>query len=605
MSGNAIIEKGARKKVREICDGELKNASLSQLKDICRELREEILAAVFACGGHLSSNLGAVELTVALHRVFDFPQDKIIFDVGHQCYAHKLLSGRAGRFRTLRQEGGLSGFPKRSESEYDCYGTGHAGTAISAALGFAKARDLKGEHHNVIALVGDGSFNNGLIYEALNSLSVLNTSVLIVLNDNEMSISKTVGSMAGILEEVRKGQPECSKASQLASDGDDPSLDAAEDIRLFERFGLRYMGVVNGHNMGELLTTLEKAKSALREGSVLLHVHTRKGYGHPFCENAPTETHGVGKGGETEREFSAALGEELVSLAARDSRVVAVTAAMTDSLGLRRFFDRFPERAFDVGICEEHASILCAALAAAGMRPYYAIYSTFLQRAYDEVIHDVCAQNLPVVFCIDRAGVTGRVGETHQGVFDLSFLLPVPNLTIAVPKDISEFRSMLRMSTQWNGPLAIRYPREGIEGEKQAESPIEFGKFEVLHSTTSDIVLIATGGRCLDLARRVLQHAWAEGLDATLVHARFVKPLDEALLSGLSAHTVITLEDNVLIGGFGDAVARFYRDSDKKVLSFGYRDCFLPHGAPRDLMREYGLDEEEILGCLREHYAGR
>ena len=258
-----------------------------------------------------------------------------------------------------------------------------------------------------------------------------------------------------------------------------------------------------------------------------------------------------------------------------------------------------------MGICEEHASILCAALAAAGMRPYYAIYSTFLQRAYDEVIHDVCAQNLPVVFCIDRAGVTGRDGETHQGVFDLSFLLPVPNLTIAVPKDISEFRSMLRMSTQWNGPLAIRYPREGSEGEKQAENPIEFGKFEVLHSTTSDIVLIATGGRCLDLARRVLQRAWAEGLDATLVHARFVKPLDEALLSGLSAHTVITLEDNVLIGGFGDAVARFYRDSDKKVLSFGYRDCFLPHGAPRDLMREYGLDEEEILTCLREHYAGR
>ncbi|HJA01817.1 MAG TPA: 1-deoxy-D-xylulose-5-phosphate synthase, partial [Candidatus Gallimonas gallistercoris] len=571
--------------MREIENGELKSASLSQLKELCGELREEILATVSRCGGHLSSNLGAVELTVSLHRVFDFPRDKIVFDVGHQCYAHKLLSGRAGAFGTLRQEGGLSGFPKRSESEYDCYGTGHAGTAISAALGFAKARDLKGEKEAVIALVGDGSFNNGLIYEALNSLKILNTRILIILNDNGMSISETVGSMAAVLKEMRESdaaQDAEGSPGTARRDGGETAI-PEEDVRLFEHFGLTYTGVVNGHDMGELLASLERAKHALEKGSVLLHVHTRKGYGHAFAERAPTETHGVGAGGGAE--YSRALGEELTALAKTDSRIVAVTAAMTDSLGLRGFFETFPERAFDVGICEEHAAVLSASLAAAGMRPYYAIYSTFLQRAYDEIVHDVCAQNLPVVFCVDRAGVTGRDGETHQGVFDLSYLTPIPNLTIAVPKDISEFRAMLRMSVRMDGPLAIRYPREGSEGVKLPETDIEIGKFEVLHSTMSDMVLLAAGERCLNIARRVLKRAQNEGLDFTLVNARFVKPLDEGLLSSLKAHTVITIEDNVLIGGLGDSVARFYRGSGKEVVSFGYPDVFIPHGAPYDLMR--------------------
>ena len=591
--------------MREIENGELKSASLSQLKELCGELREEILATVSRCGGHLSSNLGAVELTVSLHRVFDFPRDKIVFDVGHQCYAHKLLSGRAGAFGTLRQEGGLSGFPKRSESEYDCYGTGHAGTAISAALGFAKARDLKGEKEAVIALVGDGSFNNGLIYEALNSLKILNTRILIILNDNGMSISETVGSMAAVLKEMRESdaaQDAEGSPGTARRDGGETAI-PEEDVRLFEHFGLTYTGVVNGHDMGELLASLERAKHALEKGSVLLHVHTRKGYGHAFAERAPTETHGVGAGGGAE--YSRALGEELTALAKTDSRIVAVTAAMTDSLGLRGFFETFPERAFDVGICEEHAAVLSASLAAAGMRPYYAIYSTFLQRAYDEIVHDVCAQNLPVVFCVDRAGVTGRDGETHQGVFDLSYLTPIPNLTIAVPKDISEFRAMLRMSVRMDGPLAIRYPREGSEGVKLPETDIEIGKFEVLHSTMSDMVLLAAGERCLNIARRVLKRAQNEGLDFTLVNARFVKPLDEGLLSSLKAHTVITIEDNVLIGGLGDSVARFYRGSGKEVVSFGYPDVFIPHGAPYDLMREYGLDEERIFACVRERYACR
>ena len=420
-----------------------------------------------------------------------------------------------------------------------------------------------------------------------------------------MSISETVGSMAAVLKEMREGTEDAGaiEGSPNAARREGETSIPEEDVRLFEHFGLTYMGVVNGHDLGELLASLERAKHALEKGSVLLHVHTRKGYGHAFAERAPTETHGVGAGGGAE--YSRALGEELTALAKTDSRIVAVTAAMTDSLGLRGFFERFPERAFDVGICEEHAAVLSASLAAAGMRPYYAIYSTFLQRAYDEIVHDVCAQNLPVVFCVDRAGVTGRDGETHQGVFDLSYLTPIPNLTIVVPKDISEFRAMLRMSVQMDGPLAIRYPREGSEGAEKPENAIEIGKFEILHSTTSDIVFLAAGERCLNIARRVLKRAQNEGLDFTLVNARFVKPLDEGLLSSLKAHTVITIEDNVLIGGLGDSVARFYRGSGKEVVSFGYPDVFIPHGAPYDLMREYGLDEERIFACVRERYACR
>ncbi len=570
--------------MKQITGGELKAASLEQLKAYCSDLREEIFRTVSVCGGHLSSNLGTVELTIALHRVFDFPRDKLIFDVGHQCYAHKLLSGRAGAFHTLRKRGGISGFPKRSESEYDCYDTGHAGTAVSAALGFAKARDLKGEDYEVIALVGDGSFNNGLVYEALNSIKILHSRVLIVLNDNGMSISPTVGGMHELLGEM-KGEP------------------PLEDVRVFERFGLSYRGVVNGNDLSELLPALEEAKKQLRKGSVLLHVSTKKGQGYAFCESAPVETHGISPK-EKQKEYNEALGEELCALATARPEIVAVTAAMTDNLGLRPFFDRFPERAFDVGICEEHASVLCASMAAAGMKPYYAIFSTFLERAFDEIIHDICAQNLPVTLCIDRAGVSGADGETHQGVFDLSFLSFIPNLTVAVPKDIGELRAMLRLSADFRGPLAIRYPREGSEGEIPE---LEMGKFEVLHSTMSDIVVLAAGERCLNLAREVQNRALCEGMDFTIVNARFLRPLDEELLLSLPQSTVVTLEDNALISGLGDAVARFYRmhGIEKRVLNFGFDDRFLPHGEPRGLMSEFGLDPEQILEAVRSAYAGR
>ncbi len=566
--------------MKNISHGELKNASVSQLKEICEQCRKEIFETVSRVGGHLSSNLGTVELTVALHRIFDFPKDKLVFDVGHQCYTHKLLSGRADRFSTLRQKGGISGFPKREESEFDAYDTGHAGTAVSAALGIAKARDIKGENFHVIALVGDGSFNNGLIFEAFNSVKILNSPVLILLNDNGMSISPTVGGTHGVLDAAADGK--------------------SEPVKLFEQFGLDYMGEINGNDLNELLPALEQAKERLKHGCVLMHVHTKKGQGYPFCENAPAETHGVCPGCANKSEYCTALGEELTALAARDGRIVAVTAAMTDSLGLRPFFNAYPERAFDVGICEEHASVLCASMATEGLKPYYAIYSTFLQRAFDEIIHDVCGQNLPVTFCIDRAGITGKDGETHQGVFDLSYLSFIPNLVVAIPKDIGEFRAMLRMSVDCPSPLAIRYPREGTDSDCKS---VEIGKFEVLHSTLSNIVLIAAGERCITLARKVLKRANGEGIDATLINARFLKPLDSELLNGLNANYIITLEDNAAIGGLGDAIDRFYLNSGKTIRNFGLKEAFIPHGEVCSLAEEYGLNTEQILSCVREFHA--
>lgn len=570
--------------LKEISAAEIKSADIEQLNCLCDGIRTEIFSTVSECGGHLSSNLGAVEMTVALHRVFDFPKDKIVFDVGHQCYAHKLLSGRASRFHTLRQRDGLSGFPKRSESEYDCYDTGHAGTAISAALGLAKARDLRGETHAVIAFVGDGSFNNGLIYEALNSVHILNTNILIILNDNGMSISPTVGGTHDILHDIKE-----------------ENTFKREDIAVFERYGVKYMGVYDGNNLQELLPALEKAKEELSSGSVLLHVSTRKGHGYSFCENAPDRTHGVSpKPSAEKKEYSEALGEELSRLAEKDTRIVAVTAAMTDSLGLRGFFEKYPERAFDLGICEEHASVLCAAMAAGGMKPYYAIYSTFLQRSFDEIIHDVCGQNLPVTFCIDRAGITGADGETHQGVFDLSYLSFIPNLAIAIPKNIGEFRAMIRMSAEYDAPLAIRYPRAGEEGEVL---PCEIGAFEYLHSSMSDIIVFAAGERCIAMAEKVRNRLNQRGIDFSLVNARFLKPLDGQCLKNAPQKYVITLEDNAVIGGLGDAINRFYLNSGKIIKNFGLKDCFIPHGDAVALAEEFGLNARELENWIEECHA--
>ncbi len=564
----------------------IKNLNVAELEELCEELRKKIISTVMKNGGHLSSNLGVIELSVALHYVFDFPTDKLIFDVGHQCYAHKLLSGRGDRFDTIRCRGGLSGFPKKEESEYDSYNTGHAGTSVSAALGMAKARDIKGEDFNVICMIGDGSFNNGLVYEAFNSVRTLNSRILIILNDNGMSISPTVGSMHEYLEKLSRDYAHKAKTERHAD--------------IFEKFGLLYDGVYDGNDLGEMIEKLTEVKEKLKTRSVILHVLTKKGKGYAFCEENPQQTHGIsGEEKPVGRSYSAAFGKALEKVAQRDEKVVAVTAAMTPSLGLSPFFEKFPQRSIDVGICEEHAVILAAALASQGMKPYYAVYSTFLQRSIDEIMIDVCSQNLPVTFCVDRAGISGEDGETHQGVFDISFLSMIPNITIAVPKDVNELTAMVEESAAFNAPLAIRYPKDCRTVFKTEKNKNVLTEWEYLEKGDGKVAIFACGERTLSIAYKVNEGLQAHGITAAIINARVVKPLDEAVLSNLGENIIITLEDNQLIGGFGSLVAnRFAADREKIVKCFGYGDKFIPHGTVDELMEEFGLNAEEIAGYI-------
>ncbi len=569
--------------MKNITSAQLKQMSKEQLLAVCEQLRQTIISTVMKNGGHLSSNLGMVELTVALHYVFDFPEDKVVFDVGHQCYTHKILSGRAECFDSLRKRGGISGFPKREESEFDCYDTGHAGTAISAALGLAKARDVQGQNHNIIAVIGDGSFNNGLIYEAFNSLRLLNTNVLVIINDNGMSIAPTVGSMHEYLELLTENAQHQEKRARRAV--------------IFEKFGFAYDGVYNGNDLFVMIEKLQAIKQQLQRKSVILHVNTVKGKGYEFCEENPEQTHGISAGNTVCKEYASVLGETLCELAQNDEKIAVVTAAMTSALGLDEFFKKYPERSIDVGICEEHATILSASLAVGGLKPYFAVYSTFLQRCFDEIVIDICGQNLPVTMCVDRAGVSGADGQTHQGVFDLSFLSLIPNLTIAVPKDAYEFKIMLKESAHFNAPLVIRYPRECRTLFHNTEEFV-FGRWETLERGSSDTVILACGERALTIAYAVLQCAKRE--DIKLINARFVKPLDEICLNQLTENKVITIEDNAFIGGFGSLISAFYAQSDKKVKSFALKDEFIPHGTVHELMSEFGLNVDEIVQYLYE-----
>lgn len=564
---------------------DVKTLDRDGLKEVCEHLREKIITTVMNNGGHLSSNLGIIELTVALHYVFDFPTDKLIFDVGHQCYAHKLLSGREAEFTNLRKRGGPSGFPKREESDYDCYNTGHAGTSVSAALGFAKARDIRGENFNVIAIIGDGSFNNGLVYEAFNSLRPLNTNILVILNDNGMSISPTVGSMHEYLEQL--------------SQNDKFRAKVEKHTNIFERFGFSYDGVYDGNDLDGMIEKLTEIKEKLKTQSVILHVATKKGKGYSFCEEHPQQTHGITCNGKRNvTSYSEVLGKTLVSLAEKNKSIVAVTAAMTPSLGLSEFFEKYPERAIDVGICEEHATILCAALAAQGLKPYYAVYSTFLQRSFDEIIIDICSQNLPVTLCVDRAGISGEDGETHQGVFDLSFLNMIPNLTIAVPKDITEFEEMLVASAGFNAPLAIRYPKECRTLFDCGGNKLEFGRWEYLSRGNGGIAVLACGERAIKTALDVNAHFNGE---LTVINARYVKPLDRHTLDALCEKLIITIEDNQLIGGFGSSICGYFSDSGVKVKCFGCADEFIPHGSVEELTKEFGADKNSIIRYIESN----
>ena len=569
--------------LRKIQNSSIKDCTRNELNVLCDELRHTIYETVMQCGGHLASNLGAVESTVALFYVFDFPNDKVIFDVGHQCYAYKLLSGRLDKFSSLRKAGGISGFPKRNESEYDAYDTGHAGTSVSAAIGLKKAAQLNGENRNVIAYIGDGSFNNGLVYEALSSLKILNTNILIVLNDNGMSISPTVGGMYEILSQIKDSEK-------------------TAGIRLLESFGLTYLGVKDGNDVDEMIDAMSQAKDLLKNGSVLLHIATKKGKGYEFSEEHPTNTHGVPPvGSPKDKEYSKVLGETLCALAKKNETITVVSAAMKEALGLQEFFQSYPQRAFDVGICEENASVLCAAMAVGGLKPYYAIYSTFLQRAFDEIIHDVCAQDLPVTFCIDRAGISGADGETHQGVFDLSYLSLIPNITIVAPKDTEELKKTLEWSVSYPHPLAIRYPRAGKVIFKSDDTPLQTGKWEYLHKESSARAsIIAAGERSLIIAMKVQKSLDRQGFSCDVINARFVKPLDIALLQNLQSKHIVTIEDNVYLGGLGAMISGeiVKQKKDVTIKTFAYRDEFIPQGSIASLQSEYGVDCKEIENYL-------
>lgn len=572
--------------LENITPQQLKSMNFLQLNALCGELREKIIETVMVNGGHLSSNLGMVELTVALHYVFDFPTDKLIFDVGHQCYSHKLLTGRYDCFNTLRRMGGLSGFPKREESEYDCYNTGHAGTSVSAAMGIAKARDIKGEDFNVIAVIGDGSFNNGLVYEAFNSLRPLKSKVLVILNDNRMSISPTVGSMHEYLE-------------KLSDDGQRSEKKRSHET-IFERYGFAYDGVYDGNDLSCMIQKLTEIKRKLATQSVILHIITKKGKGYLYCEENPQETHGISSLGDcVSTDYSEILGKKLTEIAQTDKNIVAVTAAMTPSLGLSEFFDKYPERSVDVGICEAHAAVMCAAMATLGLKPYYAVYSTFLQRAFDEVMIDVCSQNLPVTICIDRAGVSGSDGETHQGIYDLSFLSLIPNLTIAVPKDLNEFEQIIEWSASFNAPLAIRYPKDG-KRIFTTSGELECGKWEIL-TEGDDAVIIACGERMIGKSIEASHRLLKDGIHSSVVNARFVKPIDRRLLADLKQRLIITVEDNTIIGGIGYAVNGFYSESDKRVKNFAFPDKFIPHGGVDELAKAYGITVDAIVDYVRKN----
>ncbi|HEY5672581.1 MAG TPA: 1-deoxy-D-xylulose-5-phosphate synthase [Malonomonas sp.] len=604
---------------------ELKQMSLDQLKQLAGELREEIISTVAVNGGHLGSSLGVIELTIALHRVFNSPADRIIWDVGHQAYAHKLLTGRLENFHTLRQLDGVSGFPKRSESEHDAFDVGHASTSISAALGMASAIDLAGGDEKVIAVIGDGSLTAGMAFEGLNHAGHLKKNLIVILNDNEMSISPNVGALSSFLsrklssdtfirfkketENILSHVPGFGRELvSIAKKAEESFKSFMTPGMLFEGFGFDYFGPLNGHNLPELMETLRNVSHI--KGPVLLHVLTKKGKGYQPAELNPPKYHGVGpfdpetgeiKGGKSggAASYTQIFGETLVELAAEDERIVAITAAMSEGTGLKKFADQFPKRFFDVGIAEQHAVTFAAGMACRGLRPVVTIYSTFMQRAYDNVLHDVCLQNLPVTFAMDRGGLVGADGPTHHGVFDISFMRHIPNLTFVIPRNEVELRRAMKTASLADGPFAYRYPRGNgvglpIDG---AIEPLEVGKGELLRKG-NDALIIAVGvmvNEALEAARLLAD----QGLSIAVVDARFIKPLDTELLLEQAAKVplVVTAEENALQGGFGSAVLELLAEAGLavKTLHIGIPDQFVEQGTQAELRRQLGIDAEGIV----------
>jgi len=601
---------------------DLKLLPLEALPALAEEIRERIVHVVSATGGHLAPSLGTVELTVALHYVFNTPSDILIWDVGHQSYGHKILTGRNARFETLRQEGGLSGFPRRAESEYDPFGTAHASTAISAALGFACARDLKKESHRVVAVVGDGALTGGLAFEGLNQAGVVATDLLVVLNDNSMSISPNVGAIARYLTRLTSAPvyrrletdvwellgkvPAGGKARTLVRRIKESMKNLVLPNILFEEFGFKYYGPIDGHDLPTVIEVLKQLKEI--KGPVLLHTLTRKGKGYKFAEQDARKFHGVSSfdkltGTSAKKPaaptYTEVYGQTLSELAAKDPDIVAITAAMPDGTGLAKFATAFPERFHDVGIAEQHGTCFAAGLAAAGVKPFATIYSTFLQRAYDQIVHDVAVQNLPVRFALDRAGLVGEDGATHHGVFDISYLRCLPGFVLMAPKDENEFRNMLAtMAAYGGGPIAVRYPRGSGLGVALDPEPrlIPIGEAELLEGG-EDLVLVAYGTMVAQ-ARLTARLLGETGIRAAVINARFAKPLDERLISEWARRTgrVVTLEEAALPGGFGDAVLELLAGITPatRALRFGVPDRFFDHGSRDSLLRQAGLDSTSI-----------
>lgn len=617
--------------ILELINGpeDIKKLTGKELDILRQEIRDFLIGKISRTGGHLASNLGVVELTMAIYLVFDLPKDKIIWDVGHQSYTHKILSGRKGEFDDLRQYGGMSGFPKRKESPCDAFDTGHSSTSISAGLGLAQARDVSGQDHFVVSVIGDGALTGGMAYEALNNAARMKKNFIIILNDNNMSISENVGGMSRYLNGIRTGDGYLdlkkyvtNVLSRIPVIGDeliDKISRTKNGIKqllipgmLFENMGITYLGPVDGHDVKALARALKEAKKL--DHAVLVHVITKKGKGYEPAEKNPARFHGVDPfdvlTGESKKEkknpsYTDVFSKTICQLAEKDPKITAVTAAMPDGTGLKRFSRLYPDRFFDVGIAEEHAVTSAAGMAAGGLKPVVAVYSSFLQRGFDQILHDVCIQNLPVVFAVDRAGLVGSDGETHQGIFDLSFLSAIPNMSIFAPKNLWELKAGLEFAVSFGGPFAIRYPRgEAYRGLKEFNAPVEYGRGEMLYEE-KDIALLAVGSM-VSTGEHVREKLKSEGWSCTLANGRFVKPFDEELADRLAKNhwLIVTMEENVLQGGYGLMVTRYIHEHypHVKVMNIAIPDGYVEHGNVSLLRKGLGIDSDSVIWRMKKEY---
>lgn len=602
-------------------ENDIKKLTTEELDQLRREIRAFLIKSISKTGGHLASNLGVVELTMALHLSFDLPKDKIIWDVGHQSYTHKILTGRKEGFENLRQYGGMSGFPKACESPCDCFNTGHSSTSISAGLGLAAARDITGEDYSVVSVIGDGSLTGGMAYEAMNNAALLKSNFIIVLNDNNMSISENVGGMSRYLGEFRTADAYRDLKNDIMNSLNKIPVYGERVVKrirrtksgikqlfipgmLFEEMGLIYLGPVDGNDIQAMCKTFAEAKRV--DGAVIVHVLTKKGAGYSPAERHPARFHGaepfdIATGlpsrPRTKANYTDVFSTVMKKMGERDPKVVAITAAMADGTGLKRFHNVYPERFFDVGIAEQHAVTFAAGLAKAGLKPVFAVYSSFLQRAYDQILHDVCIQNLPVVFAIDRAGLVGSDGETHQGIFDLSYLSTIPNMTVMAPKNKWELSDMIKYAIAFDAPIAVRYPRgEAYDGLRDYRAPVAYGRSEIIY-LEKGVVLFALGNM-VRIAEQVRNRLKEQGVSCTLINARFAMPFDrECIREMAEKHSIfVTMEENVRSGGFGEHVESFILEEElpMNVVNISIPDCYVEHGNVELLKQEVGIDADTV-----------